>query len=549
MRVLLAILQILPLVAFSRQDPTVTLSSVLRYGTSRLEINPIGQNREYFESLTDTRISFRQLRIGFRLLHDAPPEVGSEFTGMEKRYLEFTSENLYVRVGNSFSLYGRGLSLNMFENRTLGFDTGIDGAKAEYRGRPVFAAMTGGDISYADVLDQSRVERYRVRAGIIEVTPHPFLTAGISFVTGRLWFPTTPAGQSAGSFNMPEVFLTLRFSDFDIYASYVEKRTDVSVNPLALVLQGYRHRGTGAYASVSYTGGEMGISLEYKDYRFGIADPVRRQISDRAPKALAFQNPPIAHKEHSFTLLTRYPHVIDFNDEVGFQIDAFAALSDRLLISANAAVASKHYSFRSTGILDPVTGFDIHQGRGRRFSWMPSFRKEYSPFWEVYGDVQYYFGEGSTDYLVLAFNRREDQISLELNRQIPLVELIRSVAVPILVQHRLTEALVLVATSERQWVRDETNILSPVFVNQLFSLGIIRSPSLSATLRYEFTNATATVDGRTNWAALDLGYRFNPQTNFLLTIGVDRGGQVCSNGVCRIVPPFRGLRASLITYF
>jgi len=533
----------------SQGDPTVTLGSILRYGTSRLEINPIGRHREYFESLTDARITFDNFRVGFRLLHDSPPEVGSEFSGLEKRYLEFTTDDLYARVGNSFSLYGRGLVLNLFENRTLGYDTGIDGAKIEYRSGAFAAAVTGGDITSADVLDQSRIERYKVRGGTFEFAPMADLTLGVSFVTGKVKFPTTPAGESAGRFDLPEYFLRFQVSGIDIFASYAEKRTDVFANPLVLVAQGYRHRGSGAYGSISYAGPQFGASVEYKDYRFGIADPVHRLIPDRAAKALAFQNPPIGHKEHSFVLLTRYPHVIDFNDEVGFQFDAFAALSEQALFSFNAAIASRHYSFRSTGAPNPATGFDVHEGLGRRTSWLPSFRKEFSPFWEIFFDLQYFYKEGSTDYITMAFNRREEQLALELDRQIPLIELIRSVAVPIVVQRTLAQSFVLVAGSERQWVRDDTDPLSNTFVNQLFSLGFIRSPSYSATIRYEFTDATATIDGRKDWTAVDLGYRFSAKTNLLLTIGSDRGGQVCSNGVCRVVPPFRGFRASLVTYF
>jgi hypothetical protein len=548
MRHWLVFFSLLPSSLLAQYNIHVSASNLLRYGTSNNVINSLSQQKEYFENLTETKISISDFRAGFRLLFDSPPEVGAEFTGLEKRYIEFRKEDLYIRAGDSYSLYGRGQSLNLFENRGLGFDTGLDGVKAEYKTRLAKVSLTGGNMKYEDVVDPARIEEYKVRAGSIELTPVQFFSIGSNFVSGKVRFPGTPAGDFAARFDLPEYFVRLQIADVDVFASYAEKRSGVLPDPFDPRSTGFDHKGTGFYGSASFTTESFGLSLEYKDYRFGIVDPVDRINPDRSTKALAFQNPPIAHKEHSFTLLTRYPHVIDFNDEVGYQVDVFTTILDRFVISGNFATASKHYAYRNTGIMNPQTGFPIYEGVNRGTMFLPSTDPLFSPFWEAYADVQYYLKDRSTDYLQAGFNRRFDRIAEELTSSDPRIDVIRSTAVPVVIQYTLAAGWVFRFISQLQWVHDDTNPGQAKFNNQLFTLGVTKSPTYSITVRYELTSDKGTVDGRRDWAALDVGYRLGQSHNIVLTVGGERGGLVCSNGVCRIVPPILGVRATIVSY-
>lgn len=543
----LLLLFFFPSLLRTQENVSVSVANILRYGTSNTVVNQLLQRREYFENLTDARLSVYDVTIGFRLLYDSPPEFGQEFTGLRQKFVEFRRDDFAVRAGDSYTLFGRGMALNVFENRGLGFDTGIEGVKLEYKSQVVRAVLTGGNIRYVDILDPARVEQYSIRGGSVEVIPHSFFSFGINFVSGTARFPVTPQGEDAGRFDMPEVFVRGQVGEVDLFFSYAEKRTGVVPNAF-LGITGGEHKGTGFYGAVSYAADRFGISLEYKDYRFGITDPAGRLNPDRLARALAFQNPPIVHKEHSFTLLTRYPHVVDFNDEVGYQIDVFVSPVDRLQLSANFAAASKHYAYTATTMINPLTGFPVYVGTGRTTSWLPTGDARYSPFWELYVDAQYYLHDSGTDHVILGFNRRKDRIAEEL-AAVPTVDEKSSYAVPLAVEYTLSGEWVMRFSAERQWVRDDTNPVTAKFTNQLFSLSLSKSPTYSVTLRHEFTNDKGTVDGRRDWTAIDIGYRLSPEQNILLSIGGDRGGQVCANGICRIVPPFLGVRASVISYF
>jgi hypothetical protein len=543
----LLLLFLVPISVPALGQVNISASNVMRYGSSHVIVNDLLRQKEYFENLTDTRIAFSNFVVGFRLLYDAPPEIGREFVGIRKRFIEFSKDDVSVRGGDSYSLYGRGLALNAFENRALGFDTGIEGIKFEYQNSFLKTSATGGNITYVDILDPGRTEDYRIRGGSVEIVPYRFLSGGVSFVSGNVRFrDITPPGEVAGRFDMPEVFIRARMADIDLFASYTEKRTGVSPNTL-FGTAGRDHKGSAVYGSVSYSKAMFGVSVEYKDYRLGLPDPVERIDPNRPNRALAFQNGPIVHKEHSFTLLTRYPHIIDFNDEVGYQIDLFATPVEPLIVSMNVSSSSRHHAFRSTGVMNPRTGYDFYDKVERSSAWLPSRKAQFSPFFEFYGDAQFYFDEGGTDYVLLGFNRRMDKVAEEIPRT-PIVVEKNSFGIPLAIQYTLFDGWAAKFVTERQWVHDESNAAQHDFTNQLFSIGVSRSPRYSVALRYEYTTDRGSTDRRRDWTAVEFGLRVGQSHNIAVAVGGDRGGQVCSNGVCRVVPPFLGVRASVISY-
>lgn len=537
------LLLILPTSLQAQNTIQYSLSNYLRYGTGNERVATFSQRRDYFENLTDARITISDFVVGFRLLHDGPPEFGVEFSGLRKRYLEFRKDDLYVRAGDSYTLYGRGLALNLFESRPLGFDTGLDGVKMEYATDKAKFGITVGDVLYRDILDLNRSEEYRLRAGSVEVKPVSQVTVGVTFVSGKSKFPPPTFPDMHAQFNIPEYFVRASVAGFDVAFSYAEKRTTVYNDTTGT------HRGTGFYGSVSYSEESFGVTLEYKDYRFGIADPYGRNNRNRANKAFAFQNAPIVHKEHTFTLLSRYPHVIDFNDEVGFQVDVFYTLFGRLTGNLNFSAASRHYSFAPTG--DTVMFLPVYGSKPRNTSWLPSFDRKFSPFWEAYAEFQYYFEEGGTDYVLVALNRRSEDIAEELRTPTTpqgFIESRRLSAIPISIQYTIGEDWTVKFVSERQWVYDDGNKAQKEFYNHLLSISVSKSPFFSVALRYEFTSDRGTIDERRDWTAIDASYRLSNNHTVTLTVGGDRGGQICANGVCRIVNPFRGFRASIVSY-
>jgi hypothetical protein len=540
----LLLLLLLPLSA-TAQDLVISVSDLLRYGTGTETVGSLSRRRDYFENVADMRLGYGEFTAGLRLLADRPPEYGVEGDGVRNLFAEFRRGALAIRAGTSYSLFGRGLALNLLEDRTLAFDTGLNGIRAEYKG-PVFRAMlTGGDILWRDNVTLARVERYRIRAGTFEWAPSKAARLGVSFVAGDVSQSEPLSFVPATRFDMPEVSGSISVGGIDAIVTYAERRTAATAG------SGGTHVGHGAYASVSTGSGPFSAVLEYKDYRFGTADPYDRLDGARVTRAFAFQNPPIVQKQHTFTLLSRHPHVVDFSDETGLQIDAFYTVPGELTASVNASAASRHRAYQATGARNAAF-LPVFACVDRSADFWPSLDDELAPFWELYGDVQYFWDASGNAYVHAGLNRRSltsvDELS-GADRGITTVAQTRLTAIPLEVQCPLTEDWILAASIEQEWVHEEDLGPDADHRNTLVSAGLSWGPAYAVTFRYEWTTSHSTVDGRRDWFAVDMTGRITESHVVTLMAGADRGGQICSNGICRVVNPFSGVRFSLLSYF
>ncbi|MCR4417490.1 MAG: DUF6029 family protein [Ignavibacteria bacterium] len=518
------------------QDISTSVSNYLKAG-SGFEFFGERQARikkNYFENFSDVRIFVPKLTVGFRLEYSNPPEYGFNFIGLRKRFIEFGTAGLNLRAGDFYTLFARGLSINLFENRNLAFDNGIDGLKLSYENDFLKAQMIGGDLNYNEPLSiylgNLRSEKYKVRAASLEITPIKDFSVGANFTWSEGYLPSVISRMDTIEVHIPEFFFKTKLWDFDLFASYAIKRTSLSGKDTS--------KGSGFYSSLSYSTEGFGITFEYKDYRFDIVDPSRRTDIFRPTRALPFQNPPTVHKEHIFTLTQRLPHVVDFNDEVGFQIDAFFSPSSSITFNANIALSSRHYDYE----LDLST-FQFER-RKVGSDLFPSLNKLRSPFWEIYFDVEYYLPDEIDSYIRLGFNRRSETINERMNFTNP-IQTTRITTIPLEVQKVWNDYLSTKFISESQWIFEFPQ--SEKFFNQFFSISFNLFSKYSFGLRYELTTNKFELENRKNWLVFEGGYRIGSNHTLIINYGKERGGTVCSNGICRQVLPFDGFRLSLTT--
>lgn len=516
------------------QDFSTSISNQLKAGNGYEYFgeSQTKQKKNYFENFSDVRLFLPKLTIGFRLEYSNPPEYGLNFIGIRKKFIEFGSSGLNIRAGDFYTLFSKGLSLNLFENRNLAFDNGLEGLKATYENDFMKAQIVGGDLNFLEPLSlylgNPRIENYKVRALSLEISPIKNFSFGGNIVYSEGKLPSVISGIDTIETNIPEIYFKAKVQNLDVFVSYATKKTSLAGKDSS--------NGSGFYSAVTYSGEGFGITFEYKDYRFDIVDPIRRNDIFRPTRALPFQNPPIVHKEHIFTLTQRLPHIVDFNDEVGFQLDAFYSLSEQLTLNTNFAIASRHYDYelnQSTFQFDrKKVGSDL----------LPSLNKLRSPFWEVYFDIEYFFPDEIESYLRIGFNRRSEIKNEQMNFFNP-IQPIRITTIPVEIQKVWSEIISSKFISESQWIYEYPQ--TEKFFNQLFGVSITFKSKLSFGLRYELTTNKFETGGRKNWLVFEGGYRFGTNHTLILNYGRERGGTVCSNGICRQVLPFDGFRILL----
>lgn len=534
--------------AYSQLDLDVdaSLKNILRYGSGSEFLGSGKVRKEYFENLADARISINDFVVGARLEISDPIEYGLNFKGIRKRFVEYNNSDYGVslRAGDFWDIFSRGMTLNVFEDRALGYDTGIDGVRATYenvfgRKNPVRfrGQIIGGDLTYSDFLNPERIEEYRIRNANFDISPFKELTFGASYVysEGRLPTGTDTTGIQA---YLPEVNVNLNMPDFQFYTSYARKHINTAPNNLFPTEMS--SEGDGLYSSLSYAKDRIGVTLEYKNYRFDLTNPDNRN-PDRPTKLLPFQNPPIGQREHTSTLISRNPHVTDFNDEVGGQLDIIYVPTDDLTFLINGSVASKHYSYRNID----TSGTVVFERIERDFDYIPDFDASFSPFWEFYLEGEYY----ATDklYTKLAYARQSETIYNQIN---PLSsETIQATTIPMEIRYTLSREYSVKLIFEQQWINNSIRQHQKGFMNQFASLSLTKSPEFSFALNAEFTNDEEEPTGTDFWILGEALYRLNQSNTITVSYGKERGGLRCTNGICRFVNPFEGFRLSIQSQF
>ena len=509
-----------------------SVSNLLRYGNGERSLGSLKNKFQYFENLTDVRFSLPEnVTVGFRLLYDDPPEIGLPFQGISRRFIEYKKDNYSVRIGNSSELYGRGLVLNLFENRGLGYDTWVDGINAGYKNEYLKASIIAGSIEFTDSINIYRTEQYKLRGGNIEYKFNKSIKAGASFISAQAGIPQFDNSTANIKSELPEFYVDISEGAFNIFLNWANKWSTAPDLKKSST-------GIGLYSAISYASGNFGLTIDYKNYTFDPQDPFLRDDETRTTKFLPFQNPPIVMKEHSYVLLSRSLHEVNFNDEVGFQIDANYTVNEDLTFSFNYSRASRlnAYEFDSDR-------FDFNKIE-RDNNFLPSTDKDLSPFMEIFGEGEYYFNESSAIRFGAAYREKTlfgDITGLDGSH------IIKSTVIPIQFQHPFSNNFSAVFQYEFENVDDNFNTGQEIFYNQYISILSSIYSKYTFAIRYEFTDNKFEVSKRKDWFLTEIGYRISGTNLVTASYGRERGGQICTNGICRYIQPFKGFRLTLQT--
>jgi len=520
------------------------VSNLLRYGNGYQYTGSIKNPKEYFENLTDARVKINGVTFGFRNEISDSIEYGVNFVGISKRFVEYDHESgISLRAGDFWEAISLGMSLNTFEDRALAYDTGIDGVRIGYENTFKFknplqlkAQIIGGNINFRDYLDPYRVESYKLRNAFLRVSPLKPLTMGLNYVHSNGILPEEGFLTYVNS-DVSEGFLNIEYKSMQFYTSYAFKSSVISPNE---IYNASTANGDGLYSAFSYTFGNLGMTMEYKNYRFDITLPDNRS-NTRPSRMLPYQNPPTAQKENNSVLTSRNPHVVDFNDEVGGQIDFVYVPNDKLSFNLSGSIASKHYQYTDIDTSSIVSYERVDRGD----SWLPDMNNAFSPFWEIYLEAEDY----ATDkiYGKLALALQNNVLYNQINPSSS--EIIKTTTIPLEFRYSFTDVYSLTFINETQWANNSINIGDKNFMNQYNSLTFSSSPSLVLTVTSEFTNNEDEPTGKSSWFTGEISYKLNQSNTFGVSYGSERGGLKCTNGICRFVQPFEGFRVLIATQY
>ena len=541
------------------QGISYLVTNDFRYGIGEQFQNDDPFTKEYLENLLNGRVFLNggnkgSLVIGFRAQIDRPREFGPDTVGLTQYFAEYSKDGLTARGGTYTNLINQGLVFNTFESRPIGFNTQAEGVIIDFQNKKFDGSVFGGTIGYADILDPSRFEEYLVRGTSGEIRPVKEIAIGSSFLSATGEKSRNGFRDDFDSYTR-EAYVDVNVKGkYALHLNWADKRTVLDSITRSFTSSGLY--GTALYGKAAYSGYPVSITTEYKNYRFDLVDPIDRDVPTRETRALPFQNGPTLVPEHDKTLLARNPHTIDFSDEVGFQVSGLVYPSESTTISVLATAASRHSAYNPVVITDTLGIESLRHDRvdNARLSIPELTDSRYSPYWEVFLHGEHILNDDIT--LAAAVQRKSnvvyyDRLSVEIESAT--AETQRTTTGLLEGTINLKKGKSLHTIVELQHVYDSKKVtggndslqLSPFdgrFQNVMLTLEFSQSPRWSANARIEYSTYDKEQGGTQVWPVLGGTYRIGTSSTVGAQYGLERGGVVCTGGVCRFINPFTGLR-------
>jgi hypothetical protein len=286
--------------------------------------------------------TFDPLRVGLRFEineNSGSPMSEPGYREFTQRYAEWTDPALRALIGNFYTILGRGLIHRSFElpgvvleqvgiRSRYGPSRDVDGVLLESRRGPVEALLFGGRPNagtYSPTGAEFGLERYQGQLAGGQLAARVWRDARLGAAYLR---QTNDQGGRVGEF--ASGFLDadlLRLvgvgeASLPLYFEYALRSPSLD--------RWFRFDTGDEEASAMYVGtnllwGPLALSAEWKDYsgfRSGL-----------------YNDPPSLVREHAFTLLNRNTHLLDADDEAGYQLEGSWTWADMGSITLNRSSA------------------------------------------------------------------------------------------------------------------------------------------------------------------------------------------------------------------
>jgi hypothetical protein len=240
------------------------------------------------------------------------------------------------------------------------------------------------------------------------------------------------------------------------------------------------------------------------------------------------------YKDFTYTSITRTTHAVNFDDELGYQVEATISAIPNYVITLNVAASSRHNSYGGPLDSNGIPGISGSADALPKFS-----DNGFFPFWEWFTEVEHDFGD--LNYIKFFAHRRSDVIAASGTS----ADVKRSTTIGLKFQYETIPSQSVLVSVEHQWMFDSQRELNDHLLNnELVMAQYSFNPIVTFGMTLDFS--TWYEAGRHIWPEAVVSYRIGSGAHTLLmTYGAERGGLNCSGGVCRYVPAFNGLRVTL----
>ena len=445
----------------------------------------------------------------------------------ERMTLRWEHENWLVEAGDSQLVLGRSIALAFRKVDLLGVDTALRGAHVRYQGQYVRARLHAGvaNPQNQDPIDLSIIREFSdvVTAGTLGATLPGETRIDLGLHAANLWFADEPIGGFA---QPPNRMVSIAGWSAEApalldgrLALYVEN--DALRRVWGAQGSGEQEFGRATYASAQLSLDELTVLVEWKDYDnflvAGSTDESRAWRIYGAAPSIEYEGP-------------QRLRAIGNQRGGGVRVD-YAFLPGPWSFSINEVAYGLNEELREdpwSGVLVSHTWATLvrRQEYAESLIWslnfvlgwreevllhdpvlMPGHRAGELDRRMIHGQVEVTLGSGDHSFDIHVDHRHETQLDFSGYRQFQVggTSVTYTFGVP------------LTATVGLRWSD--------------YNLGEVTQRSMRD---YNFL-------GGNMYPSVEVRYSFDPGTSLRLFAGQTPGGQICSGGVCRVVPPFEGV--------
>jgi len=433
--------------------------------------------------------SMKGFKAGGTIEQFYTPFSNRNYTRLSQYRLHYNSKPFEVKIGHFYETIGRGLMLRSYEipgailedksyRSRQYFHRDLLGLTAKFRHKGFTAKMLWAK-PLINVLPPTfkekdlRLDRVAAVQTEYSVKGQLIGTAVMQLdnSTGKSWFAMANASGNI----LPYL---------SYYGEMVKNTSEFSLGDFSSVAS------FAIYGNLNLSFDNFGLSAEYKNYNNFLLGS-------------GFNEPPALVREHSYKLLNRSTHVLQPQNEKGFQFEGFFHFSDESALTLNYTRAVNNFSKKSV-------------------------------FQEYF--AEYAFALKEKHDLKLFADWAQDQFKLEEDR----------FSTGFYADWKLGKTTSMNTSYEYQTF----NRTGTAVQNQVFSAGISLKSKFSGYVISEWSNDPVIVDSKHKiWLGTGVKYRVNSKHALQLFAGERRGGPACNSGVCYEVLDFRGVELRLSSRF
>jgi hypothetical protein len=444
--------------------------------------------------------TYKKLTASVRYEQFLHPDQEKEYYQLSQYSLAFRDKGMDIKIGHLNETLGNGILLRSFEIPSSIFED------QAYRIRQGFYRdLKGFKAGYNHKFFSLKIVRARsllnlLPPGIDDEFRRPDLSEALEFTSrilkqkiGFILLRNTNNGNADNFFSGFAAGSFLKNFSYNIEIAKKLGQHDISWFD---DLSSY-----GIYGSLNYSSGNLGISLEYKDYKnifigAGISDP------------------PTLVREQNYKVLNRSTHVPELSDESGYQAELYYSFPGGHFLTLN----------HSASINELIEKFVFRE-----------FFAEYQHSFES-GNILKFFADYSQDPLQLEFNRYSGGFISEIDWG-------KGYGTALQFEYQ-------------QFKRED--FLNADITNMVGIIGLHNTKQSSISIIYELSTDPIQTDnpntfdieeGVRHFIGLESSFKINKANKLSVFAGQRRGGPACTSGICYEVLDFEGVELRLTTKF